>query len=157
MRETHIDSRSRYQRWLLLADEPLALATYWDQGVLWAFGVGPETVGTALMLPHQENHGIEIKNLAVAPSWQGHGIGSQIIRLLMAHYRDHGYEAMVVGTANSSLFNLAFYQKAGFRMDSIRKDFFTPVHGYTEFLEENGIVMRDMVWLAQDLQEGSRG
>lgn len=157
MRETERDSRSSYQRWLLLADEPLALATYWDQGVLWVFGVGQETVATALMVSHQENRVVEIKNLAVAPLWQGRGIGNHVIRLLITHYRSRDYQEMAVGTANCSLGNLAFYQKAGFRMDSIRKDFFTPVHGYTGILKENGIVMQDMVWMTQDLQERRRG
>jgi hypothetical protein len=53
-------------------------------------------------------------------------------------------EAVVVGTANSSLDNIRFYQKCGFRMDSIRKDFFSyfgrPVY-------EDGILIQDMLML----------
>lgn len=151
MHEAEEDSRSHYRRWLLLADEPQALATYWDLGVLWAFGVGPETVATALMLGHEKNRVVEIKNLAVSPWWQGRGIGSQVIRLLIAYYRSHDYKTIAVGTANCSLDNLGFYQKAGFRMDSIQKNFFTPDHGYAGILQEHGITMQDMVWLTQEL------
>ncbi len=153
MRETDRDHRDDYRRWLWLADEPDAVTAYWGQGVLWAFGVGEEMVAAALMLSSE--HGtelmVEIKNIAVAPLWQGHGIGHRVISDLVEYYRVRGYRIMVVKTANSSLRNLAFYQTAGFRMDSIQRDFFTASHGYPTTLIENGIVMRDLVRFTRDL------
>jgi hypothetical protein len=45
---------------------------------------------------------------------------------------------------------LAFYQKAGFRLQRIERDYFTPERGYPPLLE-NGILVRDMVWMDQHL------
>jgi hypothetical protein len=46
---------------------------------------------------------------------------------------------------------LAFYQKAGFRLWRIERDFFSPERGYPEGIEENGIPLRDMVWMEREL------
>ena len=46
---------------------------------------------------------------------------------------------------------LAFYQKVGFRLWRIERDVFSPERGYPEGIEENGIPLRDMVWLERDL------
>jgi len=51
---------------------------------------------------------------------------------------------VLVGTANSSLENIAFYQKCGFRMDHVRRDYFVYVQPP---VIQNGIVMRDMLVL----------
>ena len=58
---------------------------------------------------------------------------------------------VVLGTGTAGIGQLAFYQKAGFRFWRIERDFFTPERGYPEGLEENGIPLRDMVWLDQEL------
>ncbi len=58
---------------------------------------------------------------------------------------------VVVGTGNSGIGQLAYYQKAGFRLWRIERDFFGPDRGYPDGLEENGIATRDMVWIDQDL------
>jgi hypothetical protein len=47
---------------------------------------------------------------------------------------------------------LAFYQKAGFRLWRIERDVFTTARGYPEGIEENGIPLRDMVWMEQELR-----
>lgn len=150
MRQTVPGDRGQYRRWLLMADEPDALARYLYEGVLWTFGVGIEMVAAVLMLASEEG-AMDIKNMAVAPLWQGRGVGQQVLEKIADYYRAHGYRALTVGTANSSLSNLAFYQKAGFRLVSIRQDFFTPAHGYPERLSENGIEMRDMVQFTRHL------
>ena len=45
-------------------------------------------------------------------------------------------------------------QKAGFRLWRIERDYFSPEHGYPADLEENGIPLRDMVWMDQELSGG---
>lgn len=57
---------------------------------------------------------------------------------------------MLVGTANSSIGNLAFYQKCGFRLCGIRRDFFL---SYPQPIWENGIRALDMVMFERDLHE----
>ncbi len=63
--------------------------------------------------------------------------------------KSKGYRTIEVGTANSSIGQLAFYQKCGFRITGVDKDFF--VRHYPEEIFENGIQCRDMVRLSQNL------
>jgi hypothetical protein len=57
----------------------------------------------------------------------------------------------VLGTGNSGIGQIAFYQKAGFRMWKIERDFFSEARGYPPDLEENGIPLRDMIWFDREL------
>ena len=92
----------------------------------------------------------EIMELAVAPERQRQGIGRRIVAWLIEEARRRGKSAMLVGTANSSIDNIAFYQKAGFRMDHVRKDYFWY---YRKPLYENGIQIRDMLVFRCDLND----
>lgn len=92
----------------------------------------------------------EIIELAIATDRQGHGLGRRLIRWLLAEARRRGKSEMLVGTANSSLDNIAFYQKCGFRMHAIRRDYFWY---HTEPVYENGIRTRDMIVFRYDLTE----
>ena len=55
---------------------------------------------------------------------------------------------MIVGTANSSIDNIAFYQKLGFRMAEIKRDFFK---AYPTPIFENGIIALDMIVFEKEL------
>jgi len=92
----------------------------------------------------------EIMELAVAPERQGQGIGRAIVAWLIAEARQRGRSAVLVGTANSSIGNIAFYQKIGFRMDHVRKDYF---RYYREPHYEDGIQIRDMLVFRRDLAD----
>lgn len=74
-----------------------------------------------------------------------------MVAAVLADLRQRGVHRVVVGTANSSIGALAFYQKVGFRLSRIERDYFTAERGYPDGLEEHGIPMRDMVWLEMDL------
>jgi hypothetical protein len=54
-----------------------------------------------------------------------------------------------VATGNSSLNQLAFYQKMVFRLAAIDRDYF--LRTYPEPIVENSIQCRDRVWLELDL------
>ena len=90
----------------------------------------------------------EIVELAVAEGLQGRGIGRELVEWLVAEARRRCKRTIVVGTANSSLGNIAFYQKCGFRMDHVRPDYFwyhdRPIY-------EHGILLRDMLVFSLDL------
>jgi GNAT superfamily N-acetyltransferase len=90
----------------------------------------------------------EIMELAVATERHGQGIGSEIVAWLIDEARRRGKTAVLVGTANSSIGNIAFYQKTGFRMDHVRKDYF---RYYREPHYENGIQIRDMLVFRYEL------
>ena len=63
----------------------------------------------------------------------------------------------VVGTASSGVRQLAFYQRCGFRLTRVERDFFTVDKGYPADLRENRIPIRDMVWMDRDLSSMSLG
>jgi ribosomal protein S18 acetylase RimI-like enzyme len=86
----------------------------------------------------------------IATTIQGQGYGKALIRGLIDEARQRGIKSLSVGTANSSWSNIAFYQKCGFRMDSVRKNFFDYL---PEPLYEDGIQMRDMIVLRLDISE----
>ncbi len=90
----------------------------------------------------------EIEELAVVPDRQGQGIGKQIVAWLIEEARRRGKHAMLVGTPNASIDNIAFYQKCGFRMDHIRRDYFLY---YREPLFDHGIQVLDMLVFRYDL------
>jgi GNAT superfamily N-acetyltransferase len=90
----------------------------------------------------------EIMELAVAPERHGQGIGRQFVAWLIQEARRRGKLAMLVGTANSSIGNIAFYQKTGFRMDHVRKNYF---RYYREPHYENGLQILDMLVFRYEL------
>jgi ribosomal protein S18 acetylase RimI-like enzyme len=96
-----------------------------------------------------DNECIEIKNIAVLETHQGKGIGKQLLTYAIAEARKKGFQEIQIGTANSSIGQLALYQKMGFEIDHILKSFFTD--NYPEPMYENGILVRDMLVLKMKL------
>lgn len=105
---------------------------------------GEALIGAATMRWEAEES--EIIYIAVAPERRGQGVGKAIIALLLeeARARRRGTRSVLVGTADASLENIAFYLKCGFRMDHVRRDYF---HYIQPPIIENGILMRDMLVL----------
>jgi len=133
---------------LLLADDSeKVVRDYLDQGTLYKIKCGEVLAGVALIIP-QSNTTIELKNIAIIPTYQGKGIGKEVLRQLTEICQMEGYQTVLVGTANSSIDNIAFYQKAGFRMEAIEKDFFRK---YPEPIYENGIRALDMIFFSKQL------
>lgn len=105
-----------------------------------------QTVGAATMKWHGDP--AEIMELAIAPERQGQGLGKRFIAWLVEEARRRSKRQLLVGTANSSIDNIAFYQKCGFRMDHVRQDYFWY---YTEPIFEHGIQVRDLLVFRFDL------
>ncbi|WP_106498226.1 GNAT family N-acetyltransferase [Lentibacillus sp. Marseille-P4043] len=93
---------------------------------------------------------VEIANIAVMYGKQGRGIGKKLVKHAINNARTRGFTKIEIGTGNSSIGQLALYQKCGFRIVGILKDFFTK--NYPEKIIENGIVCRDMIRLEMDLR-----
>lgn len=107
-----------------------------------------QMVGAATMRWNSEP--CEIIELAVVEALHRRGFGRQILELLLVEARRRGIRQMLVGTGNASIGNIVFYQKCGFRMDHIRRDYFW-YHHEPEF--ENGILVRDMLVFRYDLAD----
>ena len=94
----------------------------------------------------------EIEELAVDRARQGQGIGRAVVAWVLAEARRRAKRAVVVGTANASIGNIAFYQKCGFRMHQVKRDYFSYYADYYGSVqEENGIVVRDMIVFRYEL------
>jgi predicted N-acetyltransferase YhbS len=146
----------------LAEDSADALDAYIEAGrVLVAVDDG-RVVGQLQLTDADEPSAAEIKNMAVAPSHQGRGIGRALVRAAIDRARREGRTAVVVATAAADTGNLRFYQRVGFRMRSVERDAFTAATGYEPGLEIDGIELRDRVWLdlrlaAQAAEEGTGG
>ena len=90
----------------------------------------------------------ELMNIAVNTAYQGQGIGSKMLIHAIAAAKQLGAKRLEVGTGSFG-YQLAFYQKAGFRVYAIKRDFF--LKNYEAPVIESGIQHKDMLRLALDL------
>ncbi|WP_176586226.1 GNAT family N-acetyltransferase [Priestia megaterium] len=105
-------------------------------------------VGVYVLLPTRPET-VELVNIAVNEEFQNKGIGRQLVKDAIKQAHSKGYKTIEVGTGNSSIGQLALYQKCGFRIVGIDKDFF--IRHYSEPIFENNIQCQDMIRLSQDL------
>jgi ribosomal protein S18 acetylase RimI-like enzyme len=150
--EEHAGPRQELRPLFELAEDSAeALDAYIGDGrVLVAVDDG-RVVGQLQLTDADEPSAAEIKNMAVAPSHQGRGIGRALVEAAVARARAEGRATLVVATAAADTGNLRFYQRLGFRMRSIERDAFTAATGYEPGLEIDGIELRDRVWLDRAL------
>lgn len=106
-----------------------------------------ELVGAAIVHWSDDT---EIVLFAVAPDRRGQGIGKWIVAALVEEARRRSVRVMQVGTGNVSLDNIAFYQKCGFRMSHVRRDYF---HYIQPPLVVDGVMLRDMIVLNYVLED----
>jgi len=91
----------------------------------------------------------ELMNIAVTPELHGRGVGRELLAQAVAMARRFGADEIQVGTGNSSIGQLVFYQKAGFRIVGVERDYF--LRNYEQKIVENGIRCADMIRLAMRL------
>jgi ribosomal protein S18 acetylase RimI-like enzyme len=134
---------------LLLADPSVKMVgKYIFASSVYVAVFAEQIVGILVLFPIDKNL-IEIKNIAVLETHQGKGIGKKLLAFAFSEAKEKGFQDIQIGTANSSIGQLALYQKMGFEMDSILKSFF--IYNYPEPMYENEILVRDMVVLKKAL------
>jgi ribosomal protein S18 acetylase RimI-like enzyme len=97
------------------------------------------------VLQKMDEQSIELRNIAVDEAFQGQGIGSYLIAQIKEIAAMKRAEIVWVGTPSSAARQLNFYQKNGFRIAGIRKDFY--LLNYPKPIYENGKLLTDMVML----------
>lgn len=137
---------------LLLQADPskLQIDNYIHKGHIFELRVKSELVGI-IVLVEKTDELIEIMNLSITEKWQGKGFAKTLIEYACLFSDNKGYSTVTIGTGNSSLNQLALYQKAGFRITGIDHNYF--IHHYSEPIYENGIHCRDMIRLERKLKE----
>jgi len=134
---------------LLLADPSLCLVeAYLKRGQCFVAEVENCIIGVYVLLQTRPET-VELVNIAVDDSQQSKGIGKQLVYHAIQNARLLGAKTIEVGTGNSSVGQLALYQKCGFRITGIDRDFF--IRHYSEEIVENGIKVVDMIRLTLDI------
>jgi len=90
----------------------------------------------------------EIMNIAIEEKQQGKGWGKVLLNFGIEEAKKRKAKCLWIATGNSSIGQLALYQKIGFEMAEIRWDHF--VHNYAEPIWENGIQCKHMVRLKME-------
>ncbi|MHC0035562.1 GNAT family N-acetyltransferase [Pseudoneobacillus sp. C159] len=134
---------------LLLADPSRNhIEDYIRRGDCYVAKLHNEVIGVFVLLPTKPLT-VDLVNVAVSESHQGFGVGKQLVLKAIQIAKDLGYKTIELGTGNSSIGQLALYQKCGFRIVGVDLDFF--IRNYQEEIIENEIPCRDMIRLMLDL------
>jgi ribosomal protein S18 acetylase RimI-like enzyme len=129
------------------ADESASrIAEYRDLGDVLVASSSGTIIGHAQLVEGPECGAFELKSLAVDESWRSNGVGSALVDAAFAHCRERDGRLLVVATAAASIDALKFYQRLGFRMRRIIRDFYTAERGYGPS-DINGIPLLDEVIL----------
>ncbi|EQK42590.1 hypothetical protein C672_1533 [[Clostridium] bifermentans ATCC 638] len=134
---------------LYLADPSKeSINDYISRGDLYVAYIENEVVGAYVILKTRSLTA-EIMNISVKEAYQQKGIGKVLIEHAISTSKNLNIKTLEVGTGNSSIYQLAFYQKCGFRIVGVDKDFFKK--HYNEKIVENGIECIDMIRMSMDL------
>lgn len=126
---------------LLLADETRdVINKYLSSSDVYLVKLNNNNVGV-FCLYQQDAETVELKNIAVSEKYQRQGIGEKMI----THIKKiccQKYKRIIVGTADSGINQIRFYEKNGFHKYDVRKNFF--IDNYPKPIFENGIKLKDM-------------
>lgn len=133
---------------LLLADpSEQKIKSYLADSLCLAAFEGANIIGAAVVSP-LKNGSAELMNIAVCDELQGKGLGTELLKNVIDFVKQQNFSLLQVGTGSFG-YQLTYYQRAGFRVCDIRKNFF--VEHYPAPLFENGIQHQDMLVLELDL------
>lgn len=134
---------------LLLADPSKEIIDeYLKQSDLFVAKNNDEILGVLVLFPLTKET-VEIKNVAVKTEFQGQGLGSFLIANAVKVALHNKLKTICIGTANSSVKQLCLYQKLGFEITDIKRNFFT--NNYAQPIYENGIQAKHMLILSRQL------
>lgn len=134
---------------LLLADETVdAINKYIFNSELYILEQEEKIIAIYVLQPLSADE-IEIKNIAVFEEYQGQGIGKILLEDAEKRTRERGFRKLLIGTADIATKQLYLYQKAGFEIFELKKNFF--VDNYPDPIYENGTRLKDMILLRKIL------
>lgn len=134
---------------LLLADPSVVVIhSYLSLAEVYVMEQDKQVIGAYVLLAHNAAR-VEIKNIAVNPAYQGKGLGKILLQDAAQRARANGYRCICIGTGNSSIAQLYLYQRQGFEITAIKKDYFM-MH-YNESIYENGIQCKHLILLEKSL------
>ncbi|ENK0806070.1 GNAT family N-acetyltransferase [Vibrio fluvialis] len=133
---------------LLEADpSPQNIATYLQDAWCFAVTLHGAVIGACVVKALDETTA-EIFNVSVTSPFQQQGIGSELLRFALHELKNSNVQRVELGTGTFG-YQLTYYQRLGFRVDSVLKDHF--LKHYPEPIFEQGIQHQDMLRLSLDL------
>ncbi|MFG2793713.1 GNAT family N-acetyltransferase [Streptomyces sp. NPDC048419] len=131
----------------LAEDSPTQLASYIEGGRVLVALQGTDVVGHLQLTATDQAGAFEIKNMAVREDLQRTGVGRRLVHCAIDLVSRESGQRVLVATAAADIGNLRFYQRLGFRMQSVERDAFTTRTGYAPGTLIDGIELRDRVRL----------
>lgn len=129
---------------LLLADpSPEKVKAYLPNSLGFAAYDDDQVIGVCVVEP-QSDKKYELMAIAVDETSQQSGVGTQLLQFVIDRVGQLGAEQLDVGTGSFG-YQLTFYQRQGFRVTAIDKDFF--ITHYEQAIFEEGIQLKDMLRL----------
>ncbi|MYL73104.1 GNAT family N-acetyltransferase [Halobacillus litoralis] len=148
IRQLKIDEKPPMDLLLLADPSKHIVEEYLSRGECFVAEREQEVIGVYVLLPTRPET-IELVNVAVIEEEHGNGIGKLLVMNAVEISKTKGYKTIEIGTGNSGIGQLALYQKCGFRINGVDREFF--IKHYPEEIFENGIQCRDMIRLSKDL------
>src|SRR3989339_614955 len=134
---------------LLLADPSQdSIQSYIDKANFYIAKSEDKIIGIVVYIVNSSE--VEIVNIAVYPEYQTMGVGKKLIDSVIDHTKKNDLKFLEVKTGNSSIGQIAFYQKAGFRITGVERDYF--LKNYIDPIYENGIRCLDRIVFTTELQ-----
>ncbi|EGP5055682.1 GNAT family N-acetyltransferase [Enterococcus faecium] len=142
--------------WSLLLDadpDKEKVQVYVSRGSGWIWKEKEKTIGVLIYVAREKEY--EIVNVAVAPKYQGKGIGGKLLETAFQKLSQlaSSQTQIIIRTGSTSSAALHLYQKMGYVEIGRVKDYF--IHLYSEPIFENGDQLRDQVILAIHLPKNS--
>ncbi|HEM2291000.1 TPA: GNAT family N-acetyltransferase, partial [Listeria monocytogenes] len=124
---------------LLLDADPSEkqIATYFNKSHVLQLMQADTIIGVVCLFPLNKNQ-LEIMNIVVSSEYRNQGIGKKLLEKAFDYATHKHFSKIIVKTGNSSIDQLAFYQKNGFRMQHIIPNYFTENYP-NQTIIENGI------------------
>lgn len=142
--------------WSLLLDadpDKEKVQVYVSRGSGWIWKEKEKTIGVLIYVAREKEY--EIVDVAVAPTYQGKGIGGKLLETAFQKLSElaSSQTRIIIRTGTTSSAALHLYQKMGYVEIGRVKDYF--IHHYSEPIFENGDQLRDQVILAIHLPKNS--
>ncbi|AHI56635.1 GNAT family N-acetyltransferase [Listeria ivanovii] len=137
---------------LLLEADPSEkqIAKYFNKSSVFQLVDVKKTLGIICLLPLSTGQ-LEIMNIAVLQEARNQGIGKKLLNQAFEFARMNYISEIIIKTGNSSINQLALYQKSGFRIQKVIPNYF--IENYPkQIIYENGIPCLDQIILSKNIK-----
>ena len=147
---SRLDKLGEMPRHLLLLADPDegAVDKYINDSAIYVAKLDEIVVGVFVLYPVSLVT-VEIKNIAVDERYQRRGIGKRMLKKISSIAKENRYRSIVIGTGNSSVYQLLLYQQQGFEIAGIKFNFF--IDNYPSPIFEEGVQCKHMIMLQKDV------